>query len=497
MKTAVLFIFLVTCAGVAGVVAMRKQPTYAVQKAQTELALERIAYKLAKIQDARSHIGDTRQQKMFRGYIISGGLAAGVCVVILAAAGMAAKLIFSSGEVLVSMINAGRKTLTKEELLTLRAFTSYDQEALRLERAQMKSLGTHAIDIESSEVKATSFPCPDMSHVQDRMRPGQAFLGVNQDDGGSEYLDYKKVRGIATGGDSGEGKTVSMVNVLIQIIAQGGMALIVDFHYSDEDSLVYRLGDFATSPNVAYCDEPEELAAFLTRIEKILDSRLKKKMLKNGLICVVVDELIQVCEHYPKAEKVFRRIEQEGRKADMLAMAGAQNWKSTVIDTATRDQLQYKILHYMEATQAATYCKIRPKIIEPHIERLAALGEASKGVAMHKTKRGFTCVKTPAYSLQAVNALAGSLIENQIPDVEVTEQDIIDCGNVIEWDFRSGRNDVEIIAGICDMIKAGTKKKDIAAKAGIEPQHLNRILAGKVEKLQDRTRQGLLRVANG
>lgn len=159
----------------------------------------------------------------------------------------------------------------------------------------------------------------------------------------------------AIGGQSGQGKTATLRNLIAQSLLTGQVAQfwVVDYHYPHPKSLLATLGDLRALPAIKWVSNPFEIPALLRDVQATIDRRLKAEEPSEPVKVLVCDEVLVLCEKVPVLARTIRRIATESRKAGVYGLFSAQHWKADQIGgSEVRDCLTSRICHQMQRKQA-------------------------------------------------------------------------------------------------------------------------------------------------
>jgi plasmid maintenance system antidote protein VapI len=160
----------------------------------------------------------------------------------------------------------------------------------------------------------------------------------------------------AIGGQSGQGKTATLRNIIAQSLLTGQVATfwVLDWHYPHPKSLLASLGALKDHPAIRWVENPFDIPKLLQEVEDTIDRRLQMKEASEPVKVLVCDEVLILCEKIPQMSHVIRRIGTESRKCGVYGLFSSQTWKAdSVGGSEVRDCLTSIISHKMKPKQAS------------------------------------------------------------------------------------------------------------------------------------------------
>lgn len=188
----------------------------------------------------------------------------------------------------------------------------------------------------------------------DLLRTGQigasAPLLFGFRDGHPRSGTWKDIYSNATGGQSGSGKTNTLLSLIGQSVLQGIGFWVIDYHWPHEESLLAKLGPVRTLTK--YAEKPIDVRAVLEEVNACIDRRLKNQEPSTPIRVLCIDEVLCIVKNCSYTEEIIERIGTEGRKVNVFGLFAAQSWKADKVDTTARDNLTSIFAHYMKPNQA-------------------------------------------------------------------------------------------------------------------------------------------------
>ncbi len=180
------------------------------------------------------------------------------------------------------------------------------------------------------------------------------IFGFGQD-GQSRSGHWFDLFSSAIGGQSRQGKTATLRNLITQSLLSGAVEMIwvVDYHYPHPDSLLASLGQIKDLPQVKYAENRFDTLRILEEVDAGINRRLQNEEASNTVKVLVIDEVFALCEVLPAIPKIIKRIGTESSKCSIYGLFSAQTWKaSNVGGSEVRDNLTSRIAHKMQPKQA-------------------------------------------------------------------------------------------------------------------------------------------------
>lgn len=196
--------------------------------------------------------------------------------------------------------------------------------------------------------------------TQGLIRPGQVYLGTNVHTGDHLVLSsVTDIRGMGVVGQSGAGKSNLTRLIASQVVAAGGVLLVIDPHFGSEESTATSLGHLQQSMLFQPAVDDDEILGMVQAMTSTIDKRMQyssEQLEQLPYMLLICDELNNVMRRPigKEAAQEINRVLQEARKVRMGALLIGQSFRSTSIkNDEMRDALTNRIALRCSSSEAA------------------------------------------------------------------------------------------------------------------------------------------------
>lgn len=271
----------------------------------------------------------------------------------------------------------------------------------------------------------------------------------------------------ATGGQSGSGKTNTLLCVIGQSVLQDIRFWIVDYHWPHEESLLAKLGPLRESACITYAHKPIDVRPLLEEVNACIDRRLRQEEPSHPIRVLCIDEVLRIVKVCGYTEQMIERIGTEGRKVNVLGVFSAQSWKADKVDTTARDNLTSIFAHYMKPNQA--------KPLLQDSDKARVLKSLHKGQMLFCPVMGEPEVLTVPYVAPDDLRRVAELVNAQPVDapVDAPVDQAVDSTGLVEV------NAVDLIDQVKSRLKNPGDFTDMVESTGLDKAYVSRILNRK------------------
>lgn len=276
---------------------------------------------------------------------------------------------------------------------------------------------------------------------------------------------WQEIYSNATGGQSGSGKTNTLLSLIGQSVLHGIGFWVIDYHWPHDESLLAKLGPVRQLTR--YADMPIDVRTILDDVNACIDRRLKKDEPSTPIRVLCIDEVLRIVKHCSYTEEIIERIGTEGRKVNVFGLFAAQSWKADKVDTTARDNLTSIFAHYMKPNQA------KPLLQDSDKEKL--LKKLHRGQMVFCPVMGEPEILDVPYvapdDMQTVNRLVNSAVNSQPVD------SVVDCPGQPTGLVKAGS--VDLVDQVRNSLKNEGDFSALVQSTGLDKAYISRILNHK------------------
>jgi hypothetical protein len=278
---------------------------------------------------------------------------------------------------------------------------------------------------------------------------------------------WQEIYSNATGGQSGSGKTNTLLSLIGQSVIQGIQFWIIDYHWPHDESLLAKLGPVRDSGAIRYAKKPIDVRPVLEEVNACLDRRLQKQEPSAPIRVLCIDEVLCIVKNCPYTEEMIERIGMEGRKVNVFGLFAAQSWKADKVDTTARDNLTSIFAHYMKPNQA--------KLLLQDSDRERLLKKLHRGQMVFCPVMGEPEILTVPRVSPDDMSLVSKLVNPSTVDQAVDQP--VDCPSPLPGLDDAGR--VDLVDRINNHLQQPGDFNALAQSTQLDKSYLSRILRRK------------------
>jgi hypothetical protein len=329
------------------------------------------------------------------------------------------------------------------------------------------------------------------------------IYGYHRDTGRPEKGPLKEQYSIFTIGMPGFGKTTHAVYFIASaVLAEQASFDVLDWHYPDEESLGYALGDLVNTPYVNLVTNPFDLPDLLQDYRNDMTQRARMSKDSYQARILVVDENETWVKNVKELAQAESNIINEGRKFKLYVLITSKSAKADKMggDSDIKNQCTTSYCFRTKPQNAKTFFQDTEK--EKLVKQLKEPGEC----VFTDRKNNSAIVTIPFTTRRDMNAVCDLIIDgntiqkatlpemakhNPIPKQEDSELDqafdeilVAKKDNVVELHPKKSTPDQEMVLHLlnqfCDVRPEGMSKnqwqKQVAQEIGISYQHLKNVM---------------------
>jgi hypothetical protein len=274
---------------------------------------------------------------------------------------------------------------------------------------------------------------------------------------------WQEIFSNATGGQSGSGKTNTLLSLIGQSVLHGIGFWVIDYHWPHDESLLAKLGSIRDSAQVMYAEKPIDVRLVLDNVNECIDRRLRKQEPSTPIRVLCIDEVLRIVKNCAYTEEIIERIGTEGRKVNIFGLFAAQSWKADKVDTTARDNLTSIFAHYMKPNQA------KPLLQDSDKEKL--LKHLHKGQMVFCPVMGEPEILDVPYvspgDMEQVNTLVNSQPVDQGADQASQHTGLVKAGSV------------DLVDRVRESLKNAGDFSALVQSTGLDKAYVSRILNRK------------------